>query len=64
MVYVNAMLAASFIVAAIGAQKDLRLWAGALVLHLTGYLALALRGVSEFLCKRFGLQLMEMRSPN
>ena len=21
-------------------------------------------GVSEFLCKRFGLQLMEMRSPN
>ena len=43
MVYVNAMLAVSFIVAAIGAQKDLRLWAGALVLHLTGYLALALR---------------------
>lgn len=43
MVYVNAMLAVSFIVAAIGAQKDLRLWAGALVLHLVGYLALVLR---------------------
>lgn len=43
MVYVNAMLAVSFIVAAIGAQKDLRLWAAALVLHLSGYLALALR---------------------
>ena len=50
MVYVNAMLAASFIVAAIGAQKDLRLWAGALVLHLTGYLALALRGLPS--CRR------------
>ena len=24
----------------------------------------AVRGVSEFLCKRFGLQLTEMRSPN
>lgn len=23
-----------------------------------------IRGVSEFLCKRFGLQLTEMRSPN
>jgi hypothetical protein len=22
------------------------------------------KGVSEFLCKRFGLQLTEMRSPN
>lgn len=43
MVYANAMLAGSFIVAAIGAQKDLRLWAAALVLHLVGYLALALR---------------------
>lgn len=43
MVYVNAVLAASFVVAAIGAQRDLRLWAGALVLHLVGYLALVMR---------------------
>ncbi|GAO26865.1 type II restriction enzyme [Alicycliphilus sp. B1] len=31
--------------------------------NMDGFLALVL-GVSEFLCKRVGLQLTEMRSPN